>query len=142
MIRLNHAEITVPTGFTQRRRADFDAFFLGVLGFKESAFPGIEQTSLVYKTDAEASQFLFIAEHAQPMARTSDDHLGLHVDSAEDVVAMLHSMGVKTGIDLDKLTEASRTAATFVGHELPSKYLKAHVGKQARARRRAEKLGS
>jgi hydroxymethylglutaryl-CoA lyase len=62
--------------------------------------------------------------------------------ATEDVVAMLHSMGVKTGIDLDKLTEASRTASTFVGHELPSKYLKAHLGKQARARRQAEKLGS
>ena len=58
--------------------------------------------------------------------------------ATEDVVAMLHAMGVKTGIDLDKLTEASRTASTFVGHELPSKYLKAHLGKQARARRRAE----
>lgn len=62
--------------------------------------------------------------------------------ATEDVVAMLHSMGVKTGIDLDKLIEASRTASTFVGHELPSKYLKAHLGKQARARRRAEQLGS
>ncbi len=62
--------------------------------------------------------------------------------ATEDVVAMLHSMGVSTGIDLDKLTEASRTASTFVGHELPSKYLKAHLGKQARARRQAEKLGS
>lgn len=58
--------------------------------------------------------------------------------ATEDVVAMLHGMGVKTGIDLDRLTEASRTAATFVGHELPSKYLKAHIGKQARARRAAE----
>ncbi len=58
--------------------------------------------------------------------------------ATEDLVAMLHSMGVQTGIDLDKLIEASRTAATFVGHELPSKYLKAHLGKQARARRRAE----
>ncbi|HEY4238572.1 MAG TPA: hydroxymethylglutaryl-CoA lyase [Kofleriaceae bacterium] len=62
--------------------------------------------------------------------------------ATEDVVAMLHSMGVKTGIDLDKLTEASRQAATFVGHELPSKYLKAHLGKQARARRRAELTGT
>jgi hydroxymethylglutaryl-CoA lyase len=59
--------------------------------------------------------------------------------ATEDVVAMLHAMGVETGIDLDKLTEASRTAATFVGHELPSKYLKAHLGKQARARRQAER---
>jgi hydroxymethylglutaryl-CoA lyase len=58
--------------------------------------------------------------------------------ATEDVVAMLHAMGVSTGIDLDKLIEASRTAATFVGHDLPSKYLKAHLGKQARARRRAE----
>jgi hydroxymethylglutaryl-CoA lyase len=58
--------------------------------------------------------------------------------ATEDVVAMLHGMHIRTGIDLDKLTEASRTAATFVGHELSSKYLKAHLGKQARARRRAE----
>ncbi len=58
--------------------------------------------------------------------------------ATEDVVAMLHGMGVKTGIDLDKLADASRTAATFVGHELPSKYLKAHLGKQARARRSRE----
>ncbi|HEU0031113.1 MAG TPA: hydroxymethylglutaryl-CoA lyase [Kofleriaceae bacterium] len=58
--------------------------------------------------------------------------------ATEDVVAMLHGMGIHTGVDLDKLTEASRTAGTFVGHELPSKYLKAHLGKQARARRRAE----
>jgi hydroxymethylglutaryl-CoA lyase len=61
--------------------------------------------------------------------------------ATEDVVAMLHGMGVETGIDLDKLIEASRTASAFVGHELPSKYLKAHLGKQARARRRAE-MGS
>ncbi|HEY1558269.1 MAG TPA: hydroxymethylglutaryl-CoA lyase [Kofleriaceae bacterium] len=58
--------------------------------------------------------------------------------ATEDVVAMLHAMGVATGIDLDKLIEASRTASAFVGHDLPSKYLKAHLGKQARARRRAE----
>ncbi|HUJ57420.1 MAG TPA: hydroxymethylglutaryl-CoA lyase [Kofleriaceae bacterium] len=61
--------------------------------------------------------------------------------ATEDLVSMLHAMGIKTGIDLDKLIEASRTASTFVGHELPSKYLKAHLGKQARARRRAE-MGS
>jgi hydroxymethylglutaryl-CoA lyase len=58
--------------------------------------------------------------------------------ATEDVVAMLHAMGIRTGIDLDKLIEASRTVGTFVGHDLPSKYLKAHLGKQARARRRAE----
>ena len=58
--------------------------------------------------------------------------------ATEDLVAMLHAMRIETGIDLDKLVEASRLAAAFVGHDLPSKYLKAHLGKQARARRRAE----
>ena len=58
--------------------------------------------------------------------------------ATDDVVAMLHAMGIETGVDLDKLIEAARLAATFVGHELPSKYMKAHLGKQARARRRAE----
>jgi hydroxymethylglutaryl-CoA lyase len=59
--------------------------------------------------------------------------------ATEDVVAMLHGMGVETGIDLDRLVECSRLAASLVGHELPSKYLKAHMGKQARARRQKER---
>ena len=58
--------------------------------------------------------------------------------ATEDLVAMLHAMGIETGIDLDKLVQASRLAAAFVGHDLPSKYLKAHMGKQARQRRRDE----
>ncbi|WP_428262831.1 hydroxymethylglutaryl-CoA lyase [Haliangium sp.] len=59
--------------------------------------------------------------------------------ATEDLVAMLHSMGLETGIDLEKLIECSRLAESFVGHDLPSKYLKAHLGKRARSRRRAEK---
>jgi hydroxymethylglutaryl-CoA lyase len=62
--------------------------------------------------------------------------------ATDDLVAMLHAMGVETGIDLNRLVEASRMAATFVGHELPSKYLKAHLGKQSRARRQNERVGS
>jgi hydroxymethylglutaryl-CoA lyase len=59
--------------------------------------------------------------------------------ATEDLVSMLHGMGVDTGIDLEKLIASSRLAESFVGHDLPSKYLKAHLGKQARQRRRAEK---
>lgn len=62
--------------------------------------------------------------------------------ATEDLVAMLHSMGVETGIDLDALVECSRMATEFVGHELPSKYLKAHIGKQARSRRKQEQSQS
>lgn len=59
--------------------------------------------------------------------------------ATEDLVSMLHGMGIETGIDLDRLVEASRLIATMVGHELPSKYLKAHLGKQAQRRRQAER---
>jgi hypothetical protein len=45
-------------------------------------------------------------------------------------------------VDLERLVECSRLAAAFVGHELPSKYLKAHLGKQARQRRQAERSES
>jgi hydroxymethylglutaryl-CoA lyase len=59
--------------------------------------------------------------------------------ATDDLVAMLHAMGIETGIDLDKLIDCARLAGAFVGHELPSKYMKAHIGKQARARRKAER---
>jgi hydroxymethylglutaryl-CoA lyase len=58
--------------------------------------------------------------------------------ATEDLVAMLHAMGIETGIDLDALVDCSRMAASLVGHDLPSKYLKAHLGKRARARRQSE----
>jgi hydroxymethylglutaryl-CoA lyase len=59
--------------------------------------------------------------------------------ATEDVVFMLGGMGVETGVDMDKLVDAARMAATVVGHELPSKYLKAHLGAQARQARKQVK---
>ena len=53
--------------------------------------------------------------------------------STEDVVYMLEGMGVRTGIDLDKLVDAGRLASTFVGHEVPSKYYRAAIGARSRA---------
>lgn len=43
----------------------------------------------------------------------------------EDVVHMLHNMGIETGISLEKLLEASWTLETIVGHKTPSYLLKA-----------------
>jgi len=53
--------------------------------------------------------------------------------ATEDVVYMLEGMGVKTGVDLDKLVDCSRLASTLVGHEMPSKFYRAAVGARARA---------
>ena len=45
---------------------------------------------------------------------------------------MLQGMGVKTGVDLDKLVSVSTRLGAQLGRELPSKYLKAHIGHCAR----------
>jgi hydroxymethylglutaryl-CoA lyase len=47
--------------------------------------------------------------------------------ATEDLVFTLHGMGIKTGIDLDKLVEAGRVASAVVGRELPGKVHKAGV---------------
>jgi hydroxymethylglutaryl-CoA lyase len=52
--------------------------------------------------------------------------------ATEDVVYMLHGMGIETGVDLDGLVACSTQVAALVGHELPSKYLKAALGAIAR----------
>jgi len=59
--------------------------------------------------------------------------------ATEDIVAALHGMGVETGVDMDKLVAASQSIAALVGHELTSKYLKAHVGAIQRAENRGER---
>jgi hydroxymethylglutaryl-CoA lyase len=43
----------------------------------------------------------------------------------EDLVHMLHDMGVATGVDLDALLECARLAQDIVGRELPSALLRA-----------------
>lgn len=45
--------------------------------------------------------------------------------ATEDVVYMLHRMGMKTGLDLEELVETSRWLQPKMNHELPSKVTKA-----------------
>ena len=41
--------------------------------------------------------------------------------ATEDLVYMLHGMGVGTGIDLERLVEAAKAAESIVGRKLPGK---------------------
>ena len=45
--------------------------------------------------------------------------------ATEDLLYMLHGMGIETGVDLAKVAAASRAIGTRLGRELPSRYLKA-----------------
>jgi hydroxymethylglutaryl-CoA lyase len=47
--------------------------------------------------------------------------------ATEDLVYMLHGMGIETGVDLDRLVEAGRVAESLVGHPLPGKVHQAGV---------------
>jgi hydroxymethylglutaryl-CoA lyase len=62
--------------------------------------------------------------------------------ATEDVVNMLHGMGVETGVDLEALCAVSARFASLVGHEMPSKYLKAHLGLKARGALRRTATGA
>jgi hydroxymethylglutaryl-CoA lyase len=45
--------------------------------------------------------------------------------ATEDLVHMLEDMGIETGVDLDALIAAGRSAQEFLPGELPGKVLKA-----------------
>ena len=45
--------------------------------------------------------------------------------ATEDLLYMLHGMGIATGVDLAKVAAASRALAPRLGHALPSRYLQA-----------------
>jgi len=48
--------------------------------------------------------------------------------ATEDLLYMLHGMGIETGVDLKKVATASRALGVRLGHALPSRYLQATAG--------------
>jgi isopropylmalate/homocitrate/citramalate synthase len=50
--------------------------------------------------------------------------------ATEDLLYMLHGMGIETGVNLDAVAEASRALAPALGHPLPSRYLQAGAPKR------------
>jgi hydroxymethylglutaryl-CoA lyase len=50
--------------------------------------------------------------------------------ATEDLVYMLHGMGIQTGIDLDALVGAGVLAQDGIGRKLPAKYLQAALGER------------
>jgi isopropylmalate/homocitrate/citramalate synthase len=45
--------------------------------------------------------------------------------ATEDVLYMLHGLGAETGVDLQKVVDASRYLASVLRHDLPGRYLAA-----------------
>jgi isopropylmalate/homocitrate/citramalate synthase len=55
--------------------------------------------------------------------------------ATEDLLYMLHGMGIETGVDIAKVAAASRALAPRLGHPLPSRYLQASDVATGRGRR-------
>ncbi|MEO8382575.1 MAG: hydroxymethylglutaryl-CoA lyase [Acidobacteriota bacterium] len=49
--------------------------------------------------------------------------------ATEDIVYMLHSMAIETGVDLGRLVQASSIIAPYIDHPLPGRYLQACTAK-------------
>ena len=45
--------------------------------------------------------------------------------ATEDLLYMLHGLGIETGVDLDAVAAASRALSARLGRSLPSRYLQA-----------------
>jgi hydroxymethylglutaryl-CoA lyase len=54
--------------------------------------------------------------------------------ATEDLVYMLHGLGIETGLSLEKLVAAGELAQALVGRKLPGKYLQAALGERERER--------
>ncbi len=62
--------------------------------------------------------------------------------ATEDLVFMLHGMGIETGIDLPRLVEAGELAQELIGRKLPGKYLQAALGEREKQASRAREPAS
>lgn len=52
--------------------------------------------------------------------------------ATEDLIYMLDGMGIRTGVDIGKVVDASRLVAAHLGHALTSKYFQAICGSASR----------
>jgi len=57
--------------------------------------------------------------------------------ATEDLVYMLHGLGIATGINLEKLVDAGQLAEEILGKELPGRYLKATLAGRAKQAKKA-----
>ena len=57
--------------------------------------------------------------------------------ATEDLVYMLEGMDLRTGVDLDRLVQASEHASELVGRALPSKVLQSELGRRQQAAAKA-----
>ena len=86
--RFNHMELSFAKGtLTQQFRDEVDAFYVDVLGWRAIDTEVIGQ--LCHLLQPDDGQFILLAEGKDPMSSPGYDHLGLLMDTREEVDAIL-----------------------------------------------------
>jgi hypothetical protein len=125
--RMNHMEVTLAPGTLAGTMHDLLGFYCETLGFGHAQLDAFPQPHVFLTTDAAASQFIYVAEHAQPMLVGGDDHLGFHMEDRAAVDRLLQAcqqrrqsddrMQIKELEDLD--LAQTRTHAFYFRYLLP-----------------------
>jgi len=89
-VRFNHMELSFPKGtLTDEFRGEVDAFFGSVFGWAAQDTQVIGQRCHLLQPDD--GQFILLAESSKPLASPGYDHLGLLMDTREEVDATLEA---------------------------------------------------
>jgi hypothetical protein len=87
-MRFNHMELTVQRGsLNERLREDIRSFYGEEFGWTTLDIPLLGQNTLYLSPDD--GQFILLAESDKPMSSPGYDHLGLLVDTRDEVDALL-----------------------------------------------------
>jgi hypothetical protein len=123
-MRFNHMEMTVATGtLDEAFRADLESFFSGVLGWETMPYELFGRQGQLLRPDDD--QFILVLEVDEPVRSPSFDHLGLLVDSDDEVDELLGAcrrFGDKDGRlaikELDDLVTPGVVCHAFYFHYL------------------------
>lgn len=87
-MRFNHMELTLPLGnLDETLRADIRSFYADELGWTALDVPLLDQNTLYLSPDD--GQFILVAESDKPLSSPGFDHLGLLVETREEVDGLL-----------------------------------------------------
>ena len=87
-MRFNHMELTFPKGtFTDDFKADLESFYGGVLGWNVMQTQVLQMDNYLLQPDD--GQFILLAEATKHLESPGLDHLGLLMESREEVDEML-----------------------------------------------------
>ena len=87
-MRFNHMEMSFPVGtLTQEFRDDVDSFYCDVLGWDALDTEVVGQSCHLLRPDD--GQFILLAEGKEPMSSPGYDHLGLLMDTRDEVDSVL-----------------------------------------------------